>query len=94
MLIGELWLSTFFILQVELASLQFPYSKWLTPFDQLHAVVNEPSPRLPLDFNYTECFHVFVDLWYLYSFNFKDITACLFSLSVNTSSLFFAVVVV
>ncbi|XP_065659056.1 dual specificity mitogen-activated protein kinase kinase 6 isoform X2 [Hydra vulgaris] len=47
---------------VELASLQFPYSSWTTPFDQLQAVVNEPSPSLPSDGNYSDCFREFVDL--------------------------------
>lgn len=32
---------------IELATGQFPYSKWGTPFEQLKQVVNDDAPRLP-----------------------------------------------
>lgn len=50
------------ITMVELTCLQFPYSKWTTPFDQLKAVVNEPSPTIPNNVGYSEDFHNFVAL--------------------------------
>lgn len=50
------------ITMVELACLKFPYSKWTTPFDQLKAVVEEPSPTIPQDHGYTEGLHQFISL--------------------------------
>ncbi|XP_071444624.1 dual specificity mitogen-activated protein kinase kinase 3 [Hetaerina americana] len=38
---------------VELATGQFPYSPWGTPFEQLKQVVNDDPPRLPASSNYT-----------------------------------------
>ena len=55
-----------FSLQVELACLKFPYSKWTTPFDQLKAVVHEPSPTVPVNQGYSNDFSEFVDKWYVY----------------------------
>ena len=52
-------------MQVELACLKFPYSKWTTPFDQLKAVVHEPSPTVPGDQGYSNDFSEFVDKWYV-----------------------------
>ena len=59
-----------YFVQVELACLKFPYSRWTTPFDQLKAVVEEPSPKLPQDFAYSQDFHDFVALWYAIKFCF------------------------
>lgn len=42
---------------VELACLKFPYSQWTTPFDQLKAVVEEPSPMIPDEHGYSKDFH-------------------------------------
>lgn len=36
---------------VELSILDFPYSSWGTPFQQLKQVVEEPSPQLPVSFS-------------------------------------------
>lgn len=47
---------------VELACLKFPYSKWTTPFDQLKAVVDEPSPTIPTNVGYTQECHDFAAL--------------------------------
>lgn len=44
------------ITMVELACLKFPYSQWTTPFDQLKAVVERPSPTVPEDSGYSEDF--------------------------------------
>jgi len=41
---SDVW--SFGITMVELASLQYPYAQWKTPFDQLKAVVQSPSPSL------------------------------------------------
>ena len=35
------------ILQIELATNEFPYSKWQTPFEQIKQVVMEDPPQLP-----------------------------------------------
>jgi len=50
------------ITMVELSCLKFPYSQWTTPFDQLKAVVEEPSPSIPEDRGYSESLHRFVEL--------------------------------
>jgi len=50
------------ITMVELACLKFPYSQWTTPFDQLKAVVEEPSPTIPSSMPYSEHLHHFVHL--------------------------------
>lgn len=50
------------ITMVELACLKFPYSKWTTPFDQLKAVVEEPSPTIPTNVGYTQECHDFTAL--------------------------------
>jgi len=47
---------------VELGSLKFPYSSWTTPFDQLKAVVDHPSPVLPADHEYSDICHDFLSL--------------------------------
>jgi serine/threonine protein kinase len=47
---------------VELSCLKFPYSQWKTPFDQLKAVVEEPSPNVPAERGYSEDLHHFVEL--------------------------------
>lgn len=47
---------------VELSCLKFPYSQWTTPFDQLKAVVEEPSPNVPGELGYSENLHNFVEL--------------------------------
>jgi len=49
------------ITMVELACLKFPYSSWTTPFDQLRAVVQEPSPTVPADKGYSEDLSSFCD---------------------------------
>jgi len=48
------------ITMVELACLKFPYSSWTTPFDQLRAVVEEPSPTVPEDKGYSAEVHSFL----------------------------------
>ena len=50
------------ITMVELSSLQFPYSSWTTPFDQLKAVVEEPSPTVSEDRGYSPDLHSFLAL--------------------------------
>lgn len=50
------------ITMVELACLKFPYCKWTTPFDQLKAVVEEPSPTIPQERGYSEQLHNFISL--------------------------------
>lgn len=50
------------ITMVELACLKFPYSRWTTPFDQLKAVVEEPSPTIPPEHNYSDELHQFISL--------------------------------
>jgi len=50
------------ITMVELACLKFPYSNWVTPFDQLKAVVHEPAPTVPIERGYSEDLHNFLGL--------------------------------
>lgn len=45
---------------VELATGNFPYSGWKTPFDQLKAVVESPSPTIPEELEYSPDFRHFV----------------------------------
>lgn len=65
---------------IELATGKFPYSSWLSPFEQLKQVVKDAPPRLPPDTRFSSDFRNFVDLWFVIFFdNFqnKDITGLL-----------------
>ncbi|KIH58147.1 kinase domain protein [Ancylostoma duodenale] len=43
---------------VEIATGNYPYDIWVTPFQQLNQVLNQPAPRLPSDGSFTpECQH-------------------------------------
>ena len=50
-------------LQIELATGNFPYKQWKTPFEQLKQVVHEPSPKLPDGGPYSDEFRDFVVQW-------------------------------
>ena len=41
------WHRTGLVWQIELATNEFPYSKWQTPFEQIKQVVMEDPPQLP-----------------------------------------------
>jgi len=48
------------ITMVELACEKFPFCAWTTPFDQLRAVVEQPSPVVPEDLGYSGDLHKFL----------------------------------
>jgi mitogen-activated protein kinase kinase 3 len=50
------------ITMAELSCLKFPYSSWTTPFDQLKAVVEEPSPTVPADKGYSDDLNSFLEV--------------------------------
>jgi len=45
---------------IELATGDFPYPKWGTPFEQLKLVVNGNPPRLPSDGQFSAEFEDFI----------------------------------
>lgn len=47
---------------MELATGEFPYSKWENPFQQIKQVVMEDSPKLPAD-KFSPEFCDFIDKW-------------------------------
>ena len=49
-------------LQIELATNEFPYSKWQTPFEQIKQVVMEDPPKLPPG-RFTPEFEDFIIKW-------------------------------
>ena len=50
--------------QMELATGEFPYSKWGSPFEQIKQVVMEVSPKLPAD-QFSPDFCDFIDKWWV-----------------------------
>ena len=77
--------SRFFSSQMELATGEFPYAKWDSPFQQIKQVVMEDSPKLPSD-QFSPEFCDFIAKWYcivlFYWYNFSYWhKLCLISLS-------------
>ena len=58
--------------QYELATNEFPYEKWGTPFAQLRQVVKEASPKLP-EGRFSPELDDFVDQWYVWVMTFDPI---------------------
>ena len=48
---------------VELATLEYPYSRWTTPFEQLKEVVQGVPPKLPPG-KFSADFEDFIAKWY------------------------------
>lgn len=49
-------------LKIELATGQFPYPTWKTPFEQLKQVVQDPPPTLPKE-EFSAEFEDFITKW-------------------------------
>ncbi|XP_076458081.1 dual specificity mitogen-activated protein kinase kinase 6-like [Babylonia areolata] len=55
---SDVW--SFGITMIELATNEFPYNKWRTPFEQIKQVVDDASPRLPPS-RFSSDFEDFID---------------------------------
>ncbi|XP_065065930.1 dual specificity mitogen-activated protein kinase kinase 6-like [Rhopilema esculentum] len=56
---SDVW--SFGITMAKISTGNFPYQGWKTPFDQLRAVVESPSPSIPVDLGHSDDLHQFVD---------------------------------
>jgi len=57
---SDVW--SFGISMLEIATGQFPYKTWATPFEQLKQVVMDPAPTLPRDRGFSPEFHDFTEV--------------------------------
>lgn len=48
---------------IEIATGQFPYKNWNTDFEILSKVIQEASPKLPEDGQFSDNFRNFIDAW-------------------------------
>ncbi|CAJ0576207.1 unnamed protein product, partial [Mesorhabditis spiculigera] len=56
---------------IEIFSGTHPYGRWKTPFEQLKQVVQEPAPKLPMDFSPSKEMFNFVEKCLMKDFNLR-----------------------